>query len=39
VSDVVQFLVFFASVVCFVVAVLQKEHARDAARGDAPGEA
>lgn len=39
VSDAVQFLVFFASVVCFVVAVLQKEHARDVARGGASGEA
>jgi hypothetical protein len=39
VPDVVQFLVFFASVVGFTVAVLQKEQARDAARGDPSGEA
>jgi hypothetical protein len=39
VPAVVQFLVFFASVVCFAVALLQKERARDEARENLSAEA
>lgn len=39
VPDVVQFLVFFASVVCFVVALLQKERASAVAPPGLPEEA
>ena len=39
VPESIQFVVFFAAIVSFVVAVLQKERARDADRKSLPGEA